>query len=139
MNSSPARLKILVCGSVFLQGAAIAGESQPIAQDADSLLKRDTLTGDWFGVRDTLADQRLITEFSTTGCYAGVFSGGRGNDEADFGGRVDTSNRLAPRSGGLWPRNAGVVPPTINGAILNQKLDSFTINQPTNQPTNPNR
>jgi hypothetical protein len=38
-------LKILVWRSVFLQGAAIAGELQPDGQDADSYLPRDTVTG----------------------------------------------------------------------------------------------
>jgi porin len=109
------------------------------AQAEESFWTRDTLTGDWFGVRDTLADHGLTTELSTTGYYAGVFSGGGRNDAADFGGRADAflhfntdkaslwqgggfhihaesrfgeaADRNAPRSGGLWPPNAGIVLP----------------------------
>jgi porin len=131
--------QILISGCLFLQGSAVAGERLHELQDADSFLTRDTLTGDWFGYRDSLADHGLTTEFSTTGYYAGVFSGGGRNDEADFGGRADAflhlntgkagwwqgggfhihaesrfgeaSDRTAPRSGGLWPPNTGVVLP----------------------------
>jgi hypothetical protein len=62
MKPIPARLKILVSGSVFVRGTAIAAEPKISWQGADSFLTRETLTGDWFGVRDTPADQRLITE-----------------------------------------------------------------------------
>jgi porin len=198
----------------------IVGLASPIFADGEeSLWARETLTGDWFGARDSLAEHGLTTELSTTGYYAGVLSGGGRNDEGDFGGRADAflhlntdkagwwqgggfhlhaesrfgeaADRTAPRSGGLWPPNtgvalplgdpdrlvassiyythaftpesvmmigkinavdllasdpffggwardrfeniafvappSGVVPPTIMGAIFNQKLDAITI------------
>jgi porin len=132
-------LNFLIGGSLLLQTASLAEEIKSPSQEANSFLSRDTLTGDWFGFRDSLADHGLTTEFSTTGYYAGIFSGGGRNDEADFGGRADAflhlnteragwwqgggfhlhtesrfgeaADRTAPRSGGLWPPNTGVVLP----------------------------
>lgn len=98
----------------------------------------DTLTGDWGGVRTTLAEHGMVTELSTTGYYAGLLSGS-GDKDFEFGGRSDalihlntgklglwdgggfhfhvesrygdSADRTAPRSGGLWPPNTGVVLP----------------------------
>ncbi len=109
------------------------------AQSPDSLWTRDSLTGDWRGVRTSLAEKGIVTELSTTGYFNGLLSGGVGDQSFDFGGRSDAflhfntgklglwdgggfhfhlesrygeaTDRAAPRSGGLWPTNTGVVLP----------------------------
>jgi hypothetical protein len=86
-------LRILLSGGL-LQGSAVAGERPQKVGDADSFLTRDTLTGDWSGLRDSLADHGTTTEFSTTGFHAGVSVGGGRDDEPDFGGRLRVSADL---------------------------------------------
>lgn len=100
---------------------------------------RDTLTGDWSGVRDTLKDRGIAAEFSATGYYDGTFSGGTADGDFLSGGRADaflhlntgklglwdgggfhvhaesrfgdSTDRPSARSGGFWPVNTGTVLP----------------------------
>ena len=100
---------------------------------------RDTLTGDWGGLRSDLAELGIGIDLSMTSYYAGIFSGGVVDDAFDFGHRADAfvnfdfeklglwegggfrthlesrfgeaTSRSFPRSGGIWPPNTGVVVP----------------------------
>jgi porin len=95
----------------------------------------DTLTGNWGGLRDRLADHGILFDLSFTQYYDGLFQGERRNDW-EFGGRADAFLHLdtgklglwqgggfhvhgesrfgdAPgqRGGALWPLNTGLVLP----------------------------
>ncbi len=117
--------------AIALCGLTTTAFAQRTAED-------DTRTGDWGGVRTTLAEHGMVTELSTTGYYAGLLSGS-GDKDFEFGGRSDalihlntgklglwdgggfhfhvesrygdSADRTSPRSGGLWPPNTGVVLP----------------------------
>lgn len=116
-------------------GTILSSASAPL----ENFWTRDTLGGDWGGSRTRLAEQGIVTELSTTGYYAGLLSGGAKDGDFEFGGRSDaflhlnteklglwsgggfhfhvesrygdSANRNAPRSGGLWPPNTGVILP----------------------------
>ena len=133
---------LLIC-SVAIAGAGTQeGDTvtpvELVAEDS-SIWTRDTLTGDWGGMRSTLKEHGISVDFSATGYYAGLFSGGVADNDFDFGGRADgfinfdfgkmglwqgggfhvhlesrfgsAAERSVPRSGGIWPPNTGVVLP----------------------------
>ncbi len=122
---------------MWAQGVDLAQTPDTLPQD--SFWTRDSLTGDWGGVRSSLAEKGIVTELSTTGYFSGLLSGGVGDQSFDFGGRSDAflhlntgklglwdgggfhfhmesryceaADRAEPRSGGIWPLNTGVVLP----------------------------
>lgn len=97
------------------------------------LINRQTLLGDWGGLRPALEGKGITWDFSHTAVYSGVFEGGARDKSFDWGHhldgfiRVDTGQlgfwdgggfhihleskhgdaprRAFPRSGGLWPPN----------------------------------
>lgn len=73
----------------------------PFASAADDFMTRDTLTGDWGGARDKLADRGLVMDFSWTEFYQGTLSGD-GYDDFEFGGRADALFHINTGKLGLW-------------------------------------
>lgn len=65
------------------------------------MLSRDALTGDWGGTRESLAQHGLTTELSWTEYYQGLLDGD-GNDDFEFGGRLDAMFHLNTTKLGLW-------------------------------------
>ncbi len=59
------------------------------------------LTGDWGGVRSQLAERGLSLDLEYTQFYQGLLSGD-GNDDWDFGGRVDAFFNVDTGKLGLW-------------------------------------
>jgi hypothetical protein len=113
--------------------------SQPaLSAESEPWLIRDTLTDGWFGLAEPLAARGVDFDLSTTAYYAGLLSG-TGDQDFEWGGRADallkvdtgklglwdgggfhahlesrfggSADRAAPRSGGIWPPNTGVVLP----------------------------
>jgi len=66
-----------------------------------SLWTRDTLGGDWGGMRSTLGQQGIRFDFWATGFYQDVLQGA-GNDDGDFSGRVDLMINDDTGKLGLW-------------------------------------
>lgn len=64
-------------------------------------MDRDTLTGDWAGTRDKLADHGLVMDLSWTEFYQGTLSGD-GYDDFEFGGRADALFHIDTGKLGLW-------------------------------------
>lgn len=58
------------------------------AETESSFWSRETLIGDWGGVRKDLADQGFTIKLSTTGYHSGLLSGS-GDESFEFGGRSD--------------------------------------------------
>jgi porin len=71
------------------------------AQDSGSLWSRDTLTGDWGGLRSKLANRGLTLDIQVTEFYQGLLSGD-GNDDFEFSGRADVMTHLDFGKLGLW-------------------------------------
>ena len=70
-------------------------------QAEEDLLTRDTLTGDWSGVREHLANRGFVTDLSWTGFYQGM-AAGDGNDDFESGSRLDALFHLDTGKLGLW-------------------------------------
>jgi hypothetical protein len=54
--------------------------SAPVAGTGGTILDRFTLTGDWWGVRDTLSAHGVAFDVSLTQFYQGVTDGGKERD-----------------------------------------------------------
>ncbi|MCP4260029.1 MAG: carbohydrate porin [Planctomycetes bacterium] len=70
-------------------------------QTQGSLLTQETLTGDWGGLRDQLAEKGIKLDIEFTEYYQGMFSG-TGYDDFDFGGRADALVNFDTKKLGLW-------------------------------------
>ena len=133
---------IALASIAVFSSPASAGDREAVPSslgDEDTIWTRDTLTGDWGGLRSDLATWGIDIDLSFTSYYAGIFSGGFADDAFDFGHRADAfvnfdfgkiglwegggfrthlesrfgeaTGRSFPRSGGIWPPNTGVVVP----------------------------
>jgi porin len=86
------------------------------------LLERPKLTGDWYGVRDTLRDHGITFDISSTNFYQGVTSGGV-QDAFKFGGRADIYMNIDGQKAGLWQ---GLFVTLHDETIYGQSVNSFT-------------
>lgn len=142
--------------------AAEAPKTAPAVTEERSFSQRDTLTGDWFGARTVLEKRGIKFDLFFTDYYAGLFAGGVADQSFEFGGRADaliridtdklglwdgggfqvhvesrfgdSASRSAPRSGGLWPPNSGVVLPlgeperlVASSLFFRQKIGSSAV------------
>jgi porin len=64
-------------------------------------LERDTLTGDWGGLRSQLKQRGLTLDLAFTQFYTGLVSG-NGPHTFDYGGRMDGFVKLNTEALGLW-------------------------------------
>ena len=74
---------------------AVAEEAGP------GVMQRDTLTGNWGGLRDDLLAKGVKLDLEFTGYYQGMFSGD-GNDDFEFGSRADALLNFDTTRTGLW-------------------------------------
>lgn len=122
----------ILCIVGLLPCAMQAGQPATQTDAETSLLTRDQLGGDFFGVRPALADHGLNLRLETTGFYQGLV-GGDGNHDMEFSGRTDLFLALDGHKAGLWqgffvnvhggyrygdlPAKGGTLSPT-NGAMI---------------------
>ena len=128
-------LMVLTTASVFGQASDPATAS-PAATETPAgsaerppqavLLTRSTLTGDWGGVRSSLANQGMVLDLRYTGFYQGL-SSGTGDQGYDYGGKVDAFINLDSARMGLWDGGGfrshleyrhGSAPANLGGAIF---------------------
>ena len=83
---------------------ASTAEAKPSPQGPYSgdIWHRSTLTGDWFGVRNDLAEKGVTFDMSLTQVYQGILDGGKDQDWK-YGGRGDLTFNLNTQKLGLWP------------------------------------
>src|SRR5881396_2341810 len=74
----------------------------PASPLSGAILERSKLTGDWWGVRDTLSSQGFALGVSLTQFYQGVVAGGNGRD-FEYGGKLDYYLNFDGAKAGLWP------------------------------------
>lgn len=103
MKPSPSILRSLLCVLPLLSSVSWAGSPAVPAnqQTTDSLWNRDTLTGNWFGARDSLDRHGIVVDLSWTEFYQGMFAGD-GNEDFEFGGRADALFHIDTGKLGLW-------------------------------------
>ncbi len=63
---------------------------------------RSTLTGDWFGVRNDLAEKGITFDMNLTQVYQGTVDGGKDN-AWKYGGRGNLTINVDTQKLGLWP------------------------------------
>ena len=93
------RALVLAAGlvaSLQARAQATAGDDPP-----PSLWTRDTLGGDWGGMRSALGQKGIRFDFWATGFYQDMFKG-TGNDDGDLSGRVDLMINGDTGKLGLW-------------------------------------
>ena len=85
----------------FVGADLLAGEAAPTPYSGD-IWTRSTLSGDWWGVRNDLADKGVTLDMSITQVGQGVVAGGK-NGAWEYGGRGDFILNLDSGKLGLWP------------------------------------
>jgi porin len=89
-------------GLTCLTPLARAADPAPAPNYSGDLWTRSTLTGDWAGTRNQLADKGLTLDITYSQVYQGVVNGGL-HDEWKYGGRGDLNFNLDTQKLGLWP------------------------------------
>jgi len=129
-------LSALATPSAFGQSSAPPGGSPPsvvkkTAEPAPSpaagdLLTRSHLTGDWGGLRSILSDKGVTFDLRYTAIQQGLVSG-TGDNNSDYGGKVDAFINLDSGKMGLWDGGGfrshfeyrhGGAPSSYGGAIF---------------------
>ena len=90
---------LLGFSSAWQVHAAEGPAANPYSGD---LLTRSTLTGDWWGVRNQLAEKGVTLDVSLTQVGQGVVGGGK-SGAWEYGGRGDIVLNLDSQKLGLWP------------------------------------
>ena len=107
---SVALLSISATTSVYGQSSATTESTTLAAESASesaqspidaAWMTRPYLTGDWVGVRSSLADKGLTLDVRYTSFYQGLASG-TGNKDFEYGGKVDAFINLDSGKMGLW-------------------------------------
>jgi len=80
-------------------GAQDAAPKDPYSGD---IWSRSTLTGDWWGIRNQLAEKGITFDINITQVGQGVVDGGL-NGAWQYGGRGDTVMNVDSGKLGLWP------------------------------------
>jgi porin len=104
---SAVRRFILKKAIIFLFGISFAmrvgaAETPPSNPYSGDLLSRSTLTGDWWGIRNQLAEKGITFDVNITQVGQGVVGGGK-NGAWEYGGRGDTVMNVDSQKLGLWP------------------------------------
>ena len=97
----------LVLGLIFLLGISFtqyvgAQDTAPKDPYSGDILSRSTLTGDWWGIRNQLADKGVTFDLSITQVGQGVVNGGK-SGVWEYGGRGDTVMNVDSGKLGWWP------------------------------------
>jgi len=120
-----------------------AGEAPSATPYSGDLWTRSTLTGDWGGLRNQLAEKGVTLDLSVTQIGQGVVNGGK-SGAWQYGGRGDIILNLDSQKLGLWPgaflnleaegnwasavnRNTGALMPVNNSQILPLPGENFDL------------
>jgi len=79
-----------------------AGEAPPETPYSGDIWNRSTLTGDWGGLRNQLAEKGVTLDLSVTQIGQGVVRGGK-SGAWQYGGRGDIIMNIDSQKLGLWP------------------------------------
>jgi porin len=87
---------------IFMASVAIASEPSPDKTYSGDWLTRSTLTGNWGGVRNDLAQKGITLDLKFTQVLQGVVDGGK-DSSWESGGRGNLLFHLDTQKLGLWP------------------------------------
>ena len=102
MKRSTITLTVIFLLGNCLSGGVGAQDSMPTDPYSGDLLTRSTLTGDWGGIRNQLADKGVTFDLSITQVGQGIVNGGK-NGAWEYGGRGDIVMNVDTGKVGLWP------------------------------------
>src|SRR6185436_18585744 len=90
---------------IFFQLAvtAGAGEAPSATPYSGDIWTRSTLSGDWWGIRNQLAEKGITIDMSLTQAAQGIVHGGKDIGWQYSGGRGDINVVLDTQKLGLWP------------------------------------
>jgi porin len=120
-----------------------AGEAPSATPYSGDIWTRSTLTGDWGGLRNQLAEKGVTLDLSVTQIGQGVVRGGK-SGAWQYGGRGDIVMNIDSQKLGLWPgaflnleaegnwassvnRNSGALMPVNNSQILPLPGENFDL------------
>ena len=101
-------LTVLLGVGLRAQAVATETEAQPYS---GGVFTRSTLTGDWLGTRNALAEKGITFDTSVTQITQGIVRGGK-DSSWEYGGRGNLTGNLDTQKLGLWP-----------GGFLNVELE----------------
>ena len=101
------KISTTIVAVIFLLGISlstwvVAQETSPIDPYSGDIWSRSTLTGDWWGIRNQLADKGVTFDLSVTQVGQGVVDGGK-SGVWENGGRGDMVMNADTGKLGLWP------------------------------------
>jgi len=143
MNRLAVIVVFIFCHLVNFTVAAGAGEAPPATPYSGDFWTRSTLTGDWWGIRNQLAEKGVTLDLSVTQIGQGVVRGGK-SGAWQYGGRGDIVMNIDSQKLGLWPgaflnleaegnwasavnRNTGALMPVNNSQILPLPGENFDL------------
>ena len=92
----------IILFGILLSVNAGAEEAPPASTYSGDFWSRSTLTGDWGGVRNDLAQKGVTFDLSLTQIYQGIVDGGK-ERVWHYGGRGDLNIHVDTQKLGLWP------------------------------------
>jgi len=87
---------------MFLGANVEAQDTSPQGPYSGDMWSRSTLTGDWWGLRNQLAEKGVTFDLNITQVGQGVVAGGK-NGAWEYGGRGDIIMSMDSGKLGLWP------------------------------------
>ena len=102
MKRSTTIVTVIFLLGISLSTRVVAQETSPKDPYSGDLWSRSTLTGDWWGIRNQLADKGITFDLSTTQVGQGVVNGGK-SGVWEYGGRGDMVMNADTGKLGLWP------------------------------------
>ena len=97
-----------IAAALFLFGISLgenswAADAAPPKPYSGDLWTRSTLSGDWGGIRNQLAEKGILFDLSLTQAAQGIVHGGKDTGWQYGGGRGDINLSLDTQKLGLWP------------------------------------
>jgi porin len=101
-TSAIAGLSLALVGTSFATSFAAGAPPEEEVTYSGDFLSRSTLTGDWGGTRNDLAEKGLTFDANLTQIEQGVVDGGK-SGQWEYGGRGNLTFHLDTQKLGLWP------------------------------------
>lgn len=94
--------RALVAAALLVLGISATAAAAEPASYAGPSFERSTMTGDWGGLRDRMAEKGVTFDARVTQVHQGVVDGGK-DGSWEYGGRSDLIGTLDTGKLGLWP------------------------------------
>ncbi len=102
MKRSAIVITVIVLFEIFLRAQVGAQDTAPKDPYSGDIWSRSTLTGDWGGLRNQLAEKGVTFDLSITQVGQGIVNGGT-SGVWEYGGRGDIVMNVDTGKVGLWP------------------------------------